>query len=398
MPTDAAAGLADAPESRDAGRRRSTSTGLGVVFGVGLLIRVILMPLGHGQDFTVWDLASRATLNGTNIYAHHPAYPAGPYGYFPLFADVELPFRWMALHLHLSFTVLGKIPIVVGDVLTAALIAAALRRDRAPQFAAVAGTAFYFLNPLVLYDGAYYGRFDSVALALLLAAITISPARSTGSHLCYALAVAAKTFPVFMVLGVLRAARGRRIRLLLVLAGVLVAVSLPYLRTWRNMVDDIVFYDARKSPQGLSWQTLLLGPVSSHGITLIGRALLALFALAALMLLRVRDLRLYVLAVLIAFLFCSKIVLDQYLVWPIPLLVVTMWTTTRFLAMAGGYLALLTSIGMVANSDIQPWGRSPASIIITLTAASLAMIAVIVVEDRARHRSVRPPASPAGSA
>lgn len=388
-PVGGSAGEVSARQLRDAMVMTRFSTGLTVVFGVGLLIRAILMPLGHGQDFTVWDLATRATLAGTNIYAHHPAYPGGPYAYFPLFLDLELPFQWVAMHLHVPFTVLGKIPIVAGDLLTAELIAAALRLNRAPRRAVVTGTALYFLNPLVLYDGAYYGRFDSVALALLLAAILISPARSIGSQVCYALAVAAKTFPAFVLFGIVRAAHGRRIRLLVLLVGVLLAVSSPYLMTWRQMFDDIVLYDARKTPAGLSWQTILLSHFSSHGTTLIDGTLLVLLVPIALLLLRVRDLRLYTLAVLIAFLLCSKVVLEQYLVWPIPLLAVSIWTTPRHLTVASAYLALLTGIGMLTNPDIQPWGRSPIAIIVILAAVSLTMIAVVITEDRARHCSAQ---------
>lgn len=387
-PVGGSTGALSARQLREAMVVTRFSTGLTVVFGAGMLIRVILMPLGHGQDFTVWDLASRATLDGTNIYAHHPAYPGGPYAYFPLFLDIELPFQWAAMHLHVSFTVLGKIPIVAGDVFTAKLIAAALRVNRAPRSAVATGTALYFLNPLVLYDGAYYGRFDSVALALLLAAILISPARSIGSQVCYALAVAAKTFPAFALFGIVRAARERRIRLLVLLVGVLLAVSSPYLMSWRQMLDDIVLYDAGKAPAGLSWQTILVGHLSFRGTTLIDATLLVLLVPIALLLLRVRDLRLYTLAVLIAFLLCSKVVLEQYLVWPIPLLAITIWTTPRHLAVARGYLALLTSIGMLANPDIQPWGRSPTAIIVILAAASLTMICVIVTEDRARGRDL----------
>ena len=61
----------------------------------GLIARAVLIPITHGQDFVVWDLASTATLHGVNIYAHHPAYPGGPFAYFPVFLYLELPFQWL---------------------------------------------------------------------------------------------------------------------------------------------------------------------------------------------------------------------------------------------------------------------------------------------------------------
>src|SRR5581483_4113606 len=140
--------------------RRHPYTSL--VFLAGIIIRAILIPITHGNDFIVWDLASRATLAGSNIYAHHPrGYPGGPYTYPPLFLYSELPFQWLALHLGVSFVILGKLPIVAGDLLTAALLAAYLARRGYDERTVALGAALYFLNPLVLYNGAFYGRFDA---------------------------------------------------------------------------------------------------------------------------------------------------------------------------------------------------------------------------------------------
>jgi len=70
------------------------------VIALGIVVRAILLPLTHGRDFIVWDLASAATLHGSNVYAHHPHYPGGPYAYFPLFLYLELPAQWIAVHAH----------------------------------------------------------------------------------------------------------------------------------------------------------------------------------------------------------------------------------------------------------------------------------------------------------
>src|SRR5438105_4070571 len=93
----------------------------------------------------------RYTLAGINVYAHHPHYPGGSYTYFPLFLYLELPFQWLALHTGVSFTVLGKLPIMAGDVLAAALIAAHLGQRGHGDGVRALGTGLYFLNPLVLY-------------------------------------------------------------------------------------------------------------------------------------------------------------------------------------------------------------------------------------------------------
>ena len=147
---------------------RAASARLVLLLAAGIAVRIALVPITRGQDFDVWDLASTATLQGSDIYTHHPAYPGGPYAYFPLFLYLELPFQFLAAHTGISFTVLGKVPILAGDVACALVLAAELRDRTASNRAVLLGTSLFFLNPLVLYNGAFYGRFDTVALALLL--------------------------------------------------------------------------------------------------------------------------------------------------------------------------------------------------------------------------------------
>ena len=56
-----------------------------LLLAAGIVVRIALVPITRGQDFDVWDIASTATLQGSDIYTHHPAYPGGTYAYFPLF-------------------------------------------------------------------------------------------------------------------------------------------------------------------------------------------------------------------------------------------------------------------------------------------------------------------------
>ena len=168
-----------------------------VVIGVGLALRALLMPLTHGPDFAQQEADALATLNGINIYVHPPHVERFfQYAYFPLYLFFELPFTWLALHAHLSLNVMGKIPIIAGDVLAAILIASYLRERGHRGSATAFGTALYFLNPLVLYNGALYGRFDAVCVGLFLLALRGMGSRQPRpwtSGLLYAVAVAAKT-------------------------------------------------------------------------------------------------------------------------------------------------------------------------------------------------------------
>jgi hypothetical protein len=119
------------------------------VLVLGIAVRAVLVPITHGQDFIVWNLASAAALRGSNIYAHHPAYPAGPIAYLPLFIYLEMPFQWLAAHSQISFTILGKLPIVAADMACTVLIAEALTRRGCSERSVALGAALFALNPLV---------------------------------------------------------------------------------------------------------------------------------------------------------------------------------------------------------------------------------------------------------
>ena len=70
--------------------------------------------------------------------------------------------------------------------------------------AVVVGAGLFFLNPLVLYNGPFYGRFDSLCLAALLLAwrqLEPEPVRGRRLALWYSLGVTLKTFPLFLLLG-----------------------------------------------------------------------------------------------------------------------------------------------------------------------------------------------------
>ncbi len=332
---------------------------LAVVLLLGTIARCALIPLTHGQDFVVWDMASSATLRGVNIYAHHPHYPAGPYAYFPLWLYIELPFQWLAQHSGIPFEVAGKLPIVAADLACALLIAAAVRRRGQNEFVVAAAAGAFFLNPLVLYDSAYYGRFDSLGCAFLLAALLGLPTRRSIGWLpagYYALAVAAKTFPIFVLPAILRRAKGGWLRVVVALALVLTVLCVPYLRSLHALYVDVFRYDATKIPQGLSWQRELLGTLTYEQAKWLSYLLLMCFAVGAVLLALVTELWLATALTLVAFLLASKVVLEQYLIWPLPFLIVVAAGAAAGLAAATLLLAgLLTAVGVLDNTSFHPF-------------------------------------------
>ena len=106
--------------------------------------------------------------------------------------------QWFTVHTGVSYTVMGKLPIVAADLAATVLIIREVRRRGHGPRAEALAAALFFLNPLVLYNGAFYGRFDSVCVALFMLAFgawrSARPA-TWRFALAYAFAVAAKTFP-----------------------------------------------------------------------------------------------------------------------------------------------------------------------------------------------------------
>lgn len=342
-----------------------------------LLLRVAVAPLWHGQDFTVWTLATSATLRGDNIYAHHPSYPGGPFAYVPLFLYLELPLRWLGDLTGASYVLLGKLPVIAADAVIGTLLYRRAHRAGWATRRAALLAATYLLNPLVLYDGAIYGRFDALACALLFGSSEHARRRDhvdASSRLGLALAVAAKTFPVFTlpVWLVHDQRRGRR-RTAAVIAVVVIALSLPYLGSAVPYLRDVVGYDSGKRPQGSSAWALLDSVVSKPAASVISSLGLVVFAAGAMWIARrtVRsELALGIAATLLLFVACSKVVLEQYLIWPIPWLVVLVVAAQPLIRRAClAMVALLSIVGLLNCESFHPLGRDVPAFGLILTAA-----------------------------
>ena len=154
------------------------------------------------------------------------------------------------------------------------------------------------------------------------------------------------------------------------------------------MVSDIVVYDAVKAPGALSWQTLFIGTTSIEKLRLVSYVLLALYLIGAVLLARVLDLDLYILATLVLFLVCCKVLLEQYLVWPMPWLVLVLWTAPRIRAATMAFFVAVTVVGMVANPHVQPWGRSPALIVAGFAVLCVIYLVTVVVDGRRRDSAL----------
>jgi hypothetical protein len=369
------------------------------VFAVGLVLRCALVPVTHGPDFVVWDLASRATLGGSNIYADHPiGYPGGPYTYPPLFLYLELPFQWLALSTEVPFTVLGKIPIVLGDFLTAGLIVLFLRERRHDDRTIACASAMYLLNPLVLYNGAFYGRFDALCVGVFLLALHLHASKGPGAWrfvAAYAAAIGLKIYPIFLLPWLWMREQRLRWRLTASVAGLLGAISLPYVITSPvPYVRDILFYNFNRAPTNLSWQIALADRLSPDSTWVVGAALLALFVFALVCLAELDAYSAALIGILLFFL-CSKVVIEQYFLWTFPFLIQNA-VSGRSRADLGLFL-LLSAAGMLSNHYLHPFGERVVPLNVAVAAGVLAYVVREAVRVSAARRADRREALAAAS-
>jgi uncharacterized membrane protein len=285
---------------------------------------------------------------------------------------------------------------MAGDVLTAILIAAYLDERRHGDGVMAVGAALYFLNPLVLYNGAFDGRFDALCVGLLLLALryyTRDRLRGWAFPVLYALAVAAKTYPIFFLPWLLIRAP-KRLHVLLALLVVLGGLSLPYLlRSPAQFLYDIVLYNGHRLPSGQTWQNVVRSYLPREVVRVLSYPLLALFG-SALVLLTELDLLTYCTVAILLFLLLSKIVYEQYFLWALPFLIFDL--IARRSRSAGLLLAALSALGMLDNEQIHPLRPHEHAVAVTEYAAFIAVdlciliyVVVLLVHLRSRPRMQR---------
>lgn len=362
-----------------------------IFLAVALLVRLILAPLTEGWDFFSDARSAALALHGYDVYGLSRTAFRLPWTYFPLCLHLFAGLQWVAGATGFPFRVLGKLPMVVADLGIGYLLFTALRRRGESESTAVLGMALYLFNPLVLLNGALLGRFDAIALVFLLLALECYTTRLFAPF--YGLAIAAKTFPIFLLpLLLLGRDRQRPGRLLLALLCVPL-LSLPYVVTDPRGLVGYLLYDV-----GSPW----LGPLSSYYIVphahgwasalSVARVGTLLYPLALLLVVR-RPLYVKAACAFVLFAALNRSVYEQYLVWSLPFLIVVALRHRSRLAV--WLVVLYTAAGLLENE--QTWSAFDTRFHYTLLptpwpplSGLLAVSALLFVAGQALHGRARP--------
>ncbi|GAC1613799.1 MAG: hypothetical protein NVS4B5_01470 [Vulcanimicrobiaceae bacterium] len=229
---------------------------IAAIVAVALLVRLALIPLeGYRDDVAVFASWAR------ELAEHGPGAIYGPGVVPPVdYAPGYLYVLWLVglvraaidpQYTHLwMFRVLLKIPNVVAD-LEAAVLGYAIVRRFATDDRAIAVLAVLLVGPVFWLDSAFWGQADTIATALVFAAILARLRNaSTLSWLLLATAILVKPqgavlIPVFLVRDLMRGANfASFVRAAVAVFVVSYAVTLPF-TTQRSPVGVVAFLIGR---------------------------------------------------------------------------------------------------------------------------------------------------------
>ncbi len=333
--------------AQSADRRLTAHVAVALLLFAGLALRLALAPLTQGADFNAVAALSALSLHGRDVYAISQLVMT-PWAYPPLLLHLYAGLIWLSIHTGWSFRLLGKLPVIAADLAVAWLIFVALRRGLGARAAAI-GMSLYLFNPLALYNGAFYGRFDAIALAFMMLALVHYRGRLFAP--AYALAISAKLFPL-VTLPLLALGKDRQPSRRLALVGALtLLLALPEVVTNPGGLLSHLLAD-RRLLGWLSWYDIFpaLHWLTSHQAGTLARYGIVLYAPLLLLLARC-SLYEKAAASIALYIVLNYTVFEQYLLWPLPFLIVVAFLKSDWLA--GWLAALCTVAGMLENE--QTW-------------------------------------------
>ena len=314
---------------------------------VGLSIRLCVAPFtGHPCDMELWEsFGQRFIVGGVNPYAISFAYPPPWILITGLMYSIYLLFPSAPL---LSFIL--KLPIIIGDLLVGITLFNIVFHMTGDRRKAEQAIGLYMLNPYVIWISSIWGMFDSLpALCTLLAFMYFVDRKRGVSAIFLGLGIAFKYYPILLLpIVLLYEWKHKRVneafRYFLYALMPLFVASAPFLVTdWKNFVGQVatvplMIYRWPSTPASFfafiyvfrdAWPALFdYFMVNSWLMNILSFGLfLAIYIKITSTLHRQnsaslpRMLNTGFLTVLLAILFSSKMVCEQYFQWLVPFII-----------------------------------------------------------------------------
>jgi len=230
------------------------SAGRAAVYAAAIVLRLVLAPFfGHSWDLFVWVKSGELFYRGVSVYEVRSLtdFPWGFYAYPPgwlywLGTAYAISTQLNNFNLHVLVI---KLPILAADLAVAALLTKVMKEVGAGRLALKA-EALWLLNPLVIGVSAVWGMFDSIAVALTLAALLQAMRRRwVAAGMLLGLGGVVKIYPLLLTIpAAIYAAyifRERALsvaKLFLASAAAFLLTSLPYLYNPVAYIDKILYH------------------------------------------------------------------------------------------------------------------------------------------------------------
>jgi Gpi18-like mannosyltransferase len=327
----------------------SFSKKLLIILVSSFVLKIILAYTCDTADTGAFNLATKLFLQGKDVYSHPDVNLSPP----PLFLHLLSLLRVGSTAAHLPFEGSWKLPSILSDTGIAAFIFfVSVHIHRLTERKALRLTALYAFNPISLFVSGFHGQAESTWILFILLAWYFASVRKSffWSAVCAAFALSYKLPALLLLPGLyLTLPKSRRDWVLYTLTVVsfFSASLLPEIVTSRTaLIRQVFAYSSTPNVWGftLIMSKLFHPEVSSALVSIVGRVLkLCIASVSMFMLLRYlarksTDFFSLSLSILVVFLFFSPGFGSQYMLWPLPFLLLThhrqFWKYTIFTTFA----------------------------------------------------------------
>lgn len=329
---------------------------------VGLIVRAAIVFLAYGHtphDVAVGNFnAAQAILHG-----HDPltTLRKETWNFLPFCAYVSAA----AAKTGLPWQYAAKLVPVAFDLATIALVG---------EFARPAGQRrnsqlLYALSPVAVFISAWHGQTDPIAVFLALSAVLLArQQRAAAAGIIFGLAVAAESWPVLFLPGVLLCLPVRRWWQVVapaatVLAGWALVIPLVLHGSLSKALSTLLGYRGYSNTWG--WSGLLryahltaagFGGPHVSAVQRLGTVLIVLAMVAVITVFRHRPPEDVTVAIILAFLATSAAVGPQYLIWPAALLCAARRPAGYvFLTLSSAYVVLFYVVAFPRGENYTSW-------------------------------------------
>jgi len=165
--------------------------------------------------------------------------------YSPIWAFTNYFMNKLSQLIHISLSILIKIPIIIFNMLVAYLLYKIVRRNNKGKKEIFRVVASFLYNPIIIFVTAYGAQFGIIAIYFLLLYYYFSnSAKNSFTHLIYGFSIAVKQVTVFPLIFLLLRQKGiKKITFFAMTSFPFIVIILPYfIDAWKPVVHNTFLY------------------------------------------------------------------------------------------------------------------------------------------------------------